>query len=178
MTLIDLLRNAVERFHHRPALTMRPRHRTLQWSYADLARYACGIAERLTEEGISPGETVLLWMGNFPHWVGAFFGILLRGGVAVPLQAESLPEFIQKVSLHRGSGSGRDPVYLRHHGRSQRGFMDVAVIGGVQFPTGDTAQRGFDSRMGKVFDSVGPRAGLPKSRRRAFRDHLWTDCGD
>jgi len=103
MTLVDLLVQSIERYRNRPALIMRPRYRTLQWSYADLARYAGGIAERLKEEGISPGETVLLWMGNSPHWVGAFFGILLRGGVAVPLHVESLPEFIQKVSLQTGA---------------------------------------------------------------------------
>lgn len=57
----------------------------------------------MKNEGVSPGEPVLLWMGNSPHWVGTFLGILLRGGVAVPLHVESLPEFIRKVSLQTGA---------------------------------------------------------------------------
>ncbi len=98
MTLIDIFQHSVEKFRDRPALIMRPRYRTIRWTYAGLARYADSIARMLAAEGVRSGDRVLLWAPNSPYWVGAFFGILLRGGVVVPLHVENTSEFIEKVA--------------------------------------------------------------------------------
>jgi long-chain acyl-CoA synthetase len=51
----------------------------------------------LETRGVSKGERVLFWAGNGPEWVAAFFGCALRGAIAVPLDVESAPEFVEKV---------------------------------------------------------------------------------
>lgn len=104
MTLVDILQNSVEKYRDLPAVVMRPRYRTISWTYQDLAQYASGIARLLEKEGVNPGDRVLLWAPNSPYWVGAFLGIMLRGGVVVPLHVENTPEFIEKVARQTGAG--------------------------------------------------------------------------
>lgn len=64
--------------------------RILFWSYA------------LAGRGILPGDRVLLWGPNSAEWVACYWGILLRGGVAVPMDAAAAPEFVQRVVKDAG----------------------------------------------------------------------------
>jgi len=41
---------------------------------------------------------VLLWAPNSPSWVIAYLGILLGGGVVVPLDVQSTPDFVARVA--------------------------------------------------------------------------------
>ena len=97
MTLIDVFQDSIARYKNLPALCMRPRYRTLSWSYQDLGKAADLIASHLAFAGVGVGDKVLLWAPNSPYWVASFFGILLRGGVAVPLHLENTREFIEKI---------------------------------------------------------------------------------
>jgi long-chain acyl-CoA synthetase len=56
-------------------------------SYAELAVLAGRFAAGLNQRGIGPGERVVLWGANSAEWIAAFFGCLLRGVLAVPLDA-------------------------------------------------------------------------------------------
>lgn len=103
MTLIDVINNSVKKHESKPALVMRLRYRTIVWTYGDLARYTRSIAGLLEKEGIRSGDRVLLWSPNSPQWVGAFFGILLRGGVVVPIHVENTSEFIKKITKQTGA---------------------------------------------------------------------------
>src|SRR5258707_5577399 len=60
------------------------------WSYA------------LAGRGIVPGDRVLLWGPNSAEWVACFWGILLRGGVVVPMDAAAAPEFVERVIKDAG----------------------------------------------------------------------------
>ncbi|MGH9768258.1 MAG: AMP-binding protein, partial [Blastocatellia bacterium] len=71
--------------------------RVTRWSYARLARTACQFARELEERGIGKGDRVLFWGENSPEWVAAFFGCMLRGVVAVPLDEQSAPDFVHRV---------------------------------------------------------------------------------
>jgi len=64
--------------------------RVLFWSYA------------LAGRGIAPGDRVLLWGPNSAEWVASYWGILLRGGVVVPMDAAAAPEFVQRVIKDAG----------------------------------------------------------------------------
>ncbi len=66
-------------------------------SYAELAGFAGRFAAELERRGIVPGERVVLWGENSAEWIGVFFGCLLRGALAVPLDAAGSPEFVTKV---------------------------------------------------------------------------------
>jgi long-chain acyl-CoA synthetase len=66
-------------------------------SYADLARLAERFAAELERRNIGMGERVVLWGQNGAEWVGAFFGCVLRGVLAVPLDAAGSADFAQRV---------------------------------------------------------------------------------
>lgn len=71
--------------------------RTLRWTYGQLAELAFRFARELEARDISKGDRVLLWGDNCAEWVGAFFGCMLRGAVAVPMDRIAAPDFAQRV---------------------------------------------------------------------------------
>ncbi|MGA7159277.1 MAG: AMP-binding protein [Acidobacteriaceae bacterium] len=70
------------------------RHAT---TYTELANLAGRFSAELARRNIAPGERVVLWGENSAEWVGAFFGCLLRGVLAVPLDAAGSPDFANRV---------------------------------------------------------------------------------
>jgi len=70
------------------------RHAT---SYMDLATLAGRFSSELARRNIAPGERVVLWGENSAEWIAAFFGCLLRGVLAVPLDAAGSPDFAARV---------------------------------------------------------------------------------
>jgi len=54
-------------------------------TYAAVADGAFRVRDRLALLGVSPGASVLLFLGNSPMFFHAFFGALLHGAVPVPL---------------------------------------------------------------------------------------------
>ncbi len=70
------------------------RHRT---SYGSLATLAGRFAAELKRRGIDAGDRVVLWGENSPEWMAAFFGCLLRGVLAVPLDAAGSVGFAERV---------------------------------------------------------------------------------
>jgi len=66
-------------------------------TYGDLAVLAGRFSAELARRGILPGDRFVLWGENSTEWVGAFFGCLLRGVLAVPLDAAGSPDFAARV---------------------------------------------------------------------------------
>ncbi|SEG23074.1 long-chain acyl-CoA synthetase [Bryocella elongata] len=66
-------------------------------TYGELADLAGRVAAELDRRGIVPGDRVVLWGANSAEWVASFFGCLLRGVLAVPLDAIGTPEFAARV---------------------------------------------------------------------------------
>lgn len=71
--------------------------RSYRTTYRELAQLAGRFSSELVRRNIAPGERVLLWSENSAEWVAAFFGCLLRGLLAVPLDAASSPSFAARV---------------------------------------------------------------------------------
>src|ERR1700733_9484408 len=67
-------------------------------TYGELARLAGRFAALLEERGIGPGDRVVLWAENSAEWVAAFYGMLLRGVLAVPLDAYGSGDFAARVA--------------------------------------------------------------------------------
>jgi len=67
-------------------------------TYAELAQLAARFAALLAKRGIGPGDRVLIWAENSAEWLAAFHGCLLRGVLAVPLDANGTADFAQRVS--------------------------------------------------------------------------------
>jgi long-chain acyl-CoA synthetase len=66
-------------------------------SYAELARLAGRFSADLDRRGVAPGERVVLRGENSAEWIAAFFGCLLRGAIAVPLDLAGSTDFAVKV---------------------------------------------------------------------------------
>ncbi|HEU4415035.1 MAG TPA: class I adenylate-forming enzyme family protein, partial [Candidatus Angelobacter sp.] len=71
--------------------------RTLRWTYTQLADLSFRFARELEARGIGKGDRVVLWGDNCGEWVAAFFGCMLRGAVAVPMDRIAAPDFAQRV---------------------------------------------------------------------------------
>src|SRR5712672_896911 len=73
-------------------------YRMAQWSYSDVAGAAAQFARELEARRIGPGDRVLLWGRNSGEWVAAFFGCILRGAVAVPMDQGTTADFAGRVA--------------------------------------------------------------------------------
>jgi long-chain acyl-CoA synthetase len=71
--------------------------RTLRWTYRQLGELAFRFARELEARGIGKGDRVLLWGDNSAEWTSAFFGCMLRGAIAVPMDRIAAPDFAQRV---------------------------------------------------------------------------------
>jgi len=67
-------------------------------TYGELARLAGRFAALLSRRGIGQGERVLIWAENGAEWMGAFYGCMLRGVLAVPLDPGGTAEFAARVA--------------------------------------------------------------------------------
>jgi len=76
----------------------RRNYRVARWSYRDVAGVAAQVARELEGRGVVPGDRVLLWGRNSAEWVAAFFGCVLRGAVAVPMDQGSTAHFAGRVA--------------------------------------------------------------------------------
>jgi long-chain acyl-CoA synthetase len=73
-------------------------NRRFSTSYARLADLSARCALSFDQRGLKPGDRVLLWGNNSVEWVAAFFGCILRGIVAVPLDAAGSLELARRVT--------------------------------------------------------------------------------
>ena len=96
-TISAFLEDAARRFGGRPALLFKPGFRYRTWSYRALWDDAQRVAALVQSRGIGPGDRVIIWGPNAPHWVLVFFGCLRAGAVVVPLDLRSTPEFVRQV---------------------------------------------------------------------------------
>jgi long-chain acyl-CoA synthetase len=73
-------------------------YRMERWSYREVGGVAAQFARELEARRIGPGDRVLLWGHNSAEWVAAFFGCILRGVVAVPMDHGATPGFAARVA--------------------------------------------------------------------------------
>ena len=79
--LVTLLQRSVQQFGARPAFAIGDQAVT----YSDFWEHARRFAGGLLAHGLKPGERVAIMLPNIPEFPVAYFGTLLAGGVAVPL---------------------------------------------------------------------------------------------
>jgi long-chain acyl-CoA synthetase len=101
--LIDLVSESARRFDKHPALLIRPSFRTRLWRFRDLGRVVPRAASVIANEGVGPGDRVILWAVNRPEWGIAFFAVAHAGAVSVPLDARHTNEFAAKVVARTGA---------------------------------------------------------------------------
>ncbi len=73
-------------------------NRRLPSSWQELAELSARFAAELDRRDHQIDDRVLIWGENSVEWIAAFFGCILRGVVAVPLDISSSAEFARKVA--------------------------------------------------------------------------------
>ncbi len=91
-----------ERYSADIAFVQRRGYRREAWSYNKLANVAVVCAAELKERGVRTGDRVLLWGPNSAEWTAAFWGCLLRGAVAVPMDDGATLDFAGRVARDAG----------------------------------------------------------------------------
>src|SRR5215472_648543 len=162
--------------------------RTLRWSYQQLAQLAFRFARELEARGIGKGHRVLLWGDNCAEWIAAFFGCMLRGVVAVPMDRIASPAFAQRVAADVNAKLVVCSSALTAHA-GERPFLELEMLSDyvrrrsaepyppqdisrddtaqVVFTSGTTAEpRGVVLTHGNILASVDPiEREFPKYRR-------------
>src|ERR1035437_9103131 len=83
-TLIDLF-NTFEALGDKTAFVNRTGVRRLVVSYREFLYLALKMANFLAQRGVAAGDRVLIWGPNSSWWAVAYWGVILRGAVAVPV---------------------------------------------------------------------------------------------
>ncbi|MGD0844450.1 MAG: AMP-binding protein [Geobacteraceae bacterium] len=97
-TLLDLF----ETFGKRGAKTAfvnRSGVRRLEVSYGELSDLSLKMARLLADNGVGPGDRVLIWGPNSSWWGITYWGIIVRGAIAVPVDFMSERE--RAETIHR-----------------------------------------------------------------------------
>jgi long-chain acyl-CoA synthetase len=102
VNLIALL-DSFRRFRKDAAVVETRGYRRHPLTYAELYAEAKRWGEALSQSGIAAGDRVVLWGANSAEWVAAFWGVLLPGAVAVPMDAGASPDFVQRTVEQSGA---------------------------------------------------------------------------
>ncbi len=66
-------------------------------SYREFYDQVQQVSGWLRQQGLQKGDRGLIIMENCPQWPVSYFGLLLAGGIAVPVDLQSRPEHIAYV---------------------------------------------------------------------------------
>ena len=67
------------------------------YTYQEVGRAARGFAVQLAATDLTPGDKVIFWGENRPEWLACYWGCLIAGLVAVPIDYRSSPAFVSRV---------------------------------------------------------------------------------
>ena len=67
-------------------------------TYGAIAQLAGRFAAYLEDQGIGTGDRIILWAENSAEWIAAFYGVMLCGALAVPLDAYGAVDFAERVA--------------------------------------------------------------------------------
>jgi len=101
-TLIDVFDTFKGR-GERIAFVNRTGVRRLCFSYGEIAELSLRMARLLADRGVGEGDRVLLWAPNSSWWAVAFWGIMVRGAVAVPVDFMSDLERAETICALTGA---------------------------------------------------------------------------
>lgn len=100
--LYDILTSFKDRLGN-CAIIYRSGVRRHKYSYGDIYQLAMKFSAMLAESGVNPGDRVLLWGPNHPCWAIAYWGIIARGAVVVPIDFMSGAERGEGIAALSGA---------------------------------------------------------------------------
>ncbi len=94
-TLHGKLREIVDQFPDRIVMQMKKEDVYVKYTYKELYGVSQSVAHSLLKAGIKKGDRVAIVLENRPEWGMIYFGIMLRGAIAIPLDPQSGQEEIK-----------------------------------------------------------------------------------
>jgi long-chain acyl-CoA synthetase len=88
VTLSRILKHNAKHFREKPMLRWKVEERWKGITYSEFYEWARDIGTGLVRLGMKPKDRVALLSHNSPGWVISYFGILLNGGIVVPIDKE------------------------------------------------------------------------------------------
>ena len=88
VTLIGILEDNARRFRDKPMLRWKAEGHWKDITYGEFYESARDIGTGLVKLGMKPKDRVALLSHNGPGWVISYFGIILNGGIVVPIDKE------------------------------------------------------------------------------------------
>jgi long-chain acyl-CoA synthetase len=113
-TLIDLF-ETFEALGNKTAFVNRTGIRRLMVSYREFHDLALKMANLLAQVGVTTGDRVLIWGPNSSWWAIAYWGIIIRGAIAVPVDFMSDPARAESIR-----GLTRAKVVLQSRFKAER----------------------------------------------------------
>lgn len=87
------------RRHRRDVAAVQRRgYRREAWTYEKLAAAAFWFAQDLKQRGVRSNDRIVIWGPNSAEWMAAFWGCLLRGAVAVPIDNGATQDLAARVA--------------------------------------------------------------------------------
>lgn len=87
----------MDRCAHRNYLVGYRGYRKRPWTYKRVRAAILGLSSELGKRKIVKGDRVFLFGRSSPEWVVAYFAIIRRGAIVVPLDPQTQPEFLHRV---------------------------------------------------------------------------------
>ena len=96
-TIIEMFSITIEKFPHRPCFTsFKPGRKTL--TYEEVQKAMVRVSSYLQEQGVAPGDRVIINGKNSPNWAIAYLAVLHAGAIAVPLDNQMPTSRVQDLS--------------------------------------------------------------------------------
>jgi long-chain acyl-CoA synthetase len=108
-TINDIVASTVKRFPERPALIEPAEEASgsttgmVALTYVLLQQRVEQFAGYLQEQQITQGDRLLIWSASSIHWMIAYLGTLLVGGVVVPVDVNSKEDFLLRIARTTGA---------------------------------------------------------------------------
>ena len=96
-TLTDRLQEIVQESPDQTVILWRLEDAVKGYTYGQFYQTSRQVASWLLGVGVRKGDRVALLLENRPEWPMAYFGILLAGGVGVPIDLQSRPDLIAYI---------------------------------------------------------------------------------
>ena len=72
-------------------------YRTYTYTYDEIAQAATRFSQRLTKDGCSAGDRIIVWGENRPEWIVALWGCWLAHCVIVPVDYRASPDLLTRI---------------------------------------------------------------------------------
>src|SRR6202167_3121761 len=193
-SLAEFFRKNFRAYREERAYGQRRGYRMEWFTYGHVLEMAETFASELKSRGIAKGDRVMLWGENSAQWIAAFFGCVISGAVAVPMDDGASADFAQRVAhqvqtrlwvcsrKHADSIDGVDPAArvlmedlstkvssrLAPPSNTQIAHDDILQI---VFTSGTTAEpKGVVITHGNVLANIAP---LEKEMRAYLKYERW-----